>query len=65
MIHPDRNKSQAATFRYAKHQHEQQSRLTTGHFGIGVLLQVSVQDGVADLVADLVCGDAKDGEAGD
>lgn len=41
------------------------SRLTTGHFGIGVLLQVSVQDGIADLVADLVCGEAIDGEAGD
>lgn len=29
--------------------------LTTGHFGIWVLPQVSVQDGVADLVTDLVC----------
>lgn len=28
--------------------------LTTGHFGIRVLAQVSVQDGIADLVADLI-----------
>lgn len=32
--------------------------LTTGHFGIWVLPQVSVQYCVTDLVTDLVCGEA-------
>lgn len=29
--------------------------LTTRHFGIRVLTQVSVQDGITDLVTDLIC----------
>lgn len=30
-------------------------QLTTGHFGVWILLQVSVQDRVTDLVTDFVC----------
>lgn len=30
--------------------------LTTGHFGVRVLPQVSVKDGITDLVTNLVCG---------
>lgn len=29
--------------------------LTTGHLGIGVLLQMGIQHGITDLVTDLVC----------
>lgn len=34
------------------------SLLTTGHFGIWVLRQVSIQDSITDLVTNLVCGEA-------
>lgn len=30
--------------------------LTTGHFGIGILLQMCIQDSITDLVTNLVCG---------
>lgn len=33
----------------------EQAFLTTGHLGIGVLLQMGIQHGIADLVADLIC----------
>lgn len=32
--------------------------LTTGHFGIWVLPQVSIQNSIADLITNLVCGEA-------
>lgn len=40
------------------HKHPPVSVRTTGHFGIWILLQVSVQDSITDLVTDLICGEA-------
>lgn len=39
--------------------HVNRSQLTTGHLCVWVLLEVSIQDGVTDLVTDLVCADSK------
>lgn len=65
MMQPGRTKKTRSNMPTRQQHVFSRSRLTAGHFGIGVLLQVSVQDGIADLVADLVCGEATDGEAGD